>query len=100
MFTIFFLVDYEYFQPLITNACICANCFALLNKIQKFSDRCNKAQQLLTFLANISGSVDLESVRNQFGLEKDEKADRSTDTIDLPLDIKDEFNPRSISISM
>lgn len=37
-------------------------------------------------------AIDLDGARKQFGLEKDVKADMSTDTVDLQLDIiKDEF---------
>lgn len=72
---------------------ICTNCFSLLNKIQKFADRCTKAQQFIQYLLSLSDPIDdLETARKEFGLlTDDDKADRSTDTIDLQLDIKDEF---------
>lgn len=48
-----------------------------------------KAQQFLQFLKD-QPLEDLDNARNHFGLATD-KADRSTDTIDLDLDIKYEY---------
>lgn len=59
--------------------------------MQKFSERCNKAQKFLHYLLSLTDPIDLGTARKQFGLASDDKADRSTDTIDLQLDIKDEF---------
>lgn len=62
-----------------------------MNKIQKFSERCVKAQEFLSYLLTLSEVDDLCGVRKQFGLNSEDKADKSTDTIDLEMDIKDEF---------
>lgn len=81
------------FQKLISSSCICANCFTLLTKIQKFSDRCHKAQQFFHYISSLQHSVeDFIELRKRYGLDSDEKAaDRSTEAVDLQMDIKDEF---------
>lgn len=73
--------------------CICSNCFGLLRRIQKFSERCNKAHHFLQYLKSLPDPAEdfkVLEVRKQFGLESEFKADRSTDTVDLQLDIKSE----------
>jgi hypothetical protein len=69
---------------------VCSSCFSFVNKIVKFSERCDRANQFLIYLENLADSTDLEAAKKEFGLA-DDKADRSTDTVDLQLGIKDEF---------
>lgn len=65
----------------------------MLFKIQKFSERCNKAQQFLSYVLSFPDSVevDVNNARLEFGLMKDDTTDKATDTVDLQLDIKDEY---------
>src|SRR5690349_19103917 len=88
-----FILFKKILQELDNTLCICVNCYTLIDKIQKFSKRCQKAQLLLNFLSTSMPLDDLNSVRRQFGLSLDSKTDMSTDaTIDIEIvNIKNEF---------
>lgn len=69
---------------------MCSSCFSFVNKVLKFSERCDRAHQFLNYVSTLADPVELEAARKDFGLA-DDKAEHSTDTIDLQLGIKDEF---------
>ncbi|CRL02670.1 CLUMA_CG015854, isoform A [Clunio marinus] len=91
------LVDH----PLKLNSHICMSCFLLLSSIRKFSIQFQKTQKLFTFLLTMFDpaiELDLNELRKQYGLDLDDKADKSTESVDLSLDIKDEFmNSQALS---
>lgn len=47
---------------------------------------------MFNYLTSVdSESIDIKSIRIQFGLEREQDAERSPNTLEIKLDVKDEF---------
>jgi len=71
---------------------VCSCCSDFIGKIQAFTERCHKSQQLVQFLVSLTEPIeDLSLARLQFGLDNNEQNVQDELPNELVLEVKEEI---------